>query len=410
MRRRLTPLPAFTWLILIPIWVGATSVPASATKRYGEVVGPDDEPISGATIWSGVDLFVERTSPVITDSDGRFSLSDIQPNTVLTIIKPGWAPELVSVESGNGDVRIRLTPGERVAFRVVDPDGQPIAYAEVVPHSWRTFTDENGQTVYYRTLAEIHRAHQEPGDMVFPTHTDADGYFRWPWAPWDAVWYGISKEGFVPEYRISRRPGPEETVVTLTPANQVVFDVHGPDGRPLAGAQVLLVPGENPELTLDIHGSLSVATPGSTHQRSDAAGRVHIDHPGGVFVAVASSPYGFGMLNQSDSGEPLRIRPWAAVEIEVTSNGIPESGLAIQLNPAPSGQSHPFQITALVQNTDVNGIARFDRVPAGTVSISSVTETSPETSPEAIRTLTLHPGQREIVRIHRHPEGEANDP
>ncbi len=173
----------------------------------GIVLGDNDQPIEGATVWQGPQCCLAGVSPLKTDSAGRFRLTNIAPGPmVLTFQAEGRAPELttVDVNTQTPPLEIHLAKGNIIRGRVVDVEGHPVAHAWVMSDRWRQ----------YRTLG-------------WQTGTDIEGRFVWSNAPPDEIQVAIGKEGFIsinmPDSMPSLKPSEEEAVITLLP----MLHVHG---------------------------------------------------------------------------------------------------------------------------------------------------------------------------------------
>jgi len=118
-------------------------------KIGGRVDDPSGKPISGAEIIflyfkdepvSGIEP--KRFPPVKTDTDGRF-LIEILPgefkNTFVQITRPGYVSQHIPFNREdaryesfiNNNAKIELTEGTTVKGKVYDPDGKPLAGAQV---------------------------------------------------------------------------------------------------------------------------------------------------------------------------------------------------------------------------------------------------------------------------------------
>lgn len=110
---------------------------SSAATLKGRVFSPDNQPLAGAIVWSGLadetmTLFGIRSAK--TDDEGWFSIPDVRgeegvavPDSVL-VLHPGFAQQRVAYPYDPGLLGIRLREGSTIAGRVVDADtGAPVA-------------------------------------------------------------------------------------------------------------------------------------------------------------------------------------------------------------------------------------------------------------------------------------------
>src|SRR5207247_1349426 len=87
----------------------------------GRVTDPAGKPIKDALIVLGDDPYGARTpSKFPTDADGRFRLPALAPReTTLTVMAPGWAPQLrrVKLRDGLPPQDFRMEPGKPIRLR-----------------------------------------------------------------------------------------------------------------------------------------------------------------------------------------------------------------------------------------------------------------------------------------------------
>ena len=106
----------------------------------GTVTDPKGAPIKDAVVIHGDDPCGHTTSTFAADADGRFRLPALAPGkTSLTVIAPGWAPQLrtVDLKADLPAKDFRMAAGKLVRLRIVDTDGKPIPRAAVFLHEWK---------------------------------------------------------------------------------------------------------------------------------------------------------------------------------------------------------------------------------------------------------------------------------
>jgi RNA polymerase sigma factor (sigma-70 family) len=164
----------------------------------GRVVAPDGGPVGGARIraerWDGkghLGHVIGKSNP-----DGSFRLRGVDPESEISAAAPGWRPslafraeELPVGARGAREVVLELgESGGRLAGRVLDAEGQPVAGAQVLagprgggnqnlpsgqvayqPYPELLFTDEDGQ---FEVVADL-----EPYDL--PVEVIASGHPVW---------------------------------------------------------------------------------------------------------------------------------------------------------------------------------------------------------------------------------------
>ncbi len=157
----------------------------------GRVTDPDGRPVKGAKIWMGREIWADHDDRPSTDAAGRYEFAHCRQGAILlTVFKPGFAPELKRITIGvSGDTHdFQLKPGGTIRLSVTDKFGQPLSGVRVTPDTWRGV----------RTLAFPNQHFDY--DMG---ETDASGLWEWTWAPEEKVKYNFRKQGYM---RISRKP------------------------------------------------------------------------------------------------------------------------------------------------------------------------------------------------------------
>src|SRR5207248_1473655 len=143
----------------------------------------------------------------------------------ITVVAKGLAPELVhcDVKAGMAALKVTLPDAQRIAGRVVDDQGKPVAKAYVHAGEWRGL---------------------EP--LSWSAETDADGRFAWIDAPADAVgsYVRIEANGYKPAISPPVKSGSATFSAALERGDDVTGTLHAPDGKPVGGASVhLALPG-----------------------------------------------------------------------------------------------------------------------------------------------------------------------
>jgi beta-lactamase regulating signal transducer with metallopeptidase domain len=257
--------------------------PAAKATVIGRVVGPHDKPVSGARLV----MFAERRQPsgggengtrrdvwtAQSDADGRFQLEfplipaeDLERLYVEASASGfGFDGIDLKTDAARQETTVTMAPEQIVDGRLIDVHGQPAT----------------GVSVRIRELNIQRHGYGSglPGDVPTwpaPVTTSPDGRFRLPGTSERAV---ITLEIDDPRFAhqlLVFAAGEEgrarpKTVPLLPPQVINVRVVRGDDGKPMAGAWVVVQAGEE-----------------STGARADEKGRVRISSwPGGNFKIVA---------------------------------------------------------------------------------------------------------------------------
>ena len=155
--------------------------------------------------------YVRRT---FTESEGHFHIHLPRGGDVtLTAQVKGFQPMTLKVpaEPGAPPVEFRLASGRMLRGRVVDPEGKPIAGANLFIPSYSK-----------------HKG------IFFRKWTDAHGRFEWDSAPDEPVEFNIRAEGYVWTDPIPLTAGEKEAVIVLKPEVAVHLRVIDAEtGKPI---------------------------------------------------------------------------------------------------------------------------------------------------------------------------------
>lgn len=172
----------------------------------GRVTDAAGKPIKDAIVVRGdKPRFASTPRQFPTDSEGQFRLPPLPPReTLLTIITPGWAPQLrrIQVHEGLPPQDFRMEPGKPIRLRIVDGAGKPIPRAPVEIFEWKgaDSLSTNNPNLPMR-------------DTKIPRRAEENGIWEWTWAPGEPVKLQIEATGFAP-YRLEIAGGaPIRTVI-----------------------------------------------------------------------------------------------------------------------------------------------------------------------------------------------------
>ncbi|MBL8842352.1 MAG: carboxypeptidase regulatory-like domain-containing protein [Planctomycetes bacterium] len=324
---------------------------ARPTALVGTVRAVDGTPLVGVAIRCGRlgVLPVDERVLAHSDADGGFSLVDVPlAPIVLSAHREGYAPtrretSLEELRSGRFD--LVLEPQVRFVGQVVDPEGRPIAGAEMTIGS---LTD-----------------HLVVGSLT----SDARGGFDMPWIAADRLYHvEVRAPGFAPLDAGPFRAPDESIEIGLEPLRELVIAVVDADGRPISDANV----AARPLPPLREHEAHDLASAGVVTVRSDARGlarlRALLPTEQRLLVSAAGYLPHAGRLPTGDTGAgdgnaPRRVTLQRSREQRiriVAPDGAPLAG--VRVVPALLSQHggwlpHPLASTAL---TDSQGVVALD--------------------------------------------------
>ncbi|HLN30149.1 MAG TPA: sigma-70 family RNA polymerase sigma factor [Gemmataceae bacterium] len=173
----------------------------------GSVTDPVGKPVPDAVVVIGDDPSMATTpSKFQTHADGKFRLRALAPHaTTLTVIAPGWAPQLRKVElkAGPPPQDFHMAPGKPLRLRIVDATGRPVPNAYVSIMEWKG-------------SESLHNVRETRA----PQRADSDGVWTWTSAPDDPVKLRVYSKGFA-ERELEIAGGASERTVSLKPEHRV---------------------------------------------------------------------------------------------------------------------------------------------------------------------------------------------
>ena len=311
----------------------ATGLPL---KIGGRVDDPSGKPISGAEIMflyladePVVGFEPKRLPPVKTDTDGTF-LIEILPGefkyAFVQITRPGYASQHIPFNREdaryesfiNNNAKIELTEGTTVKGKVYDPDGKPLAGAQVYYSPRMYFSDAHTKISGSDGEFSFENIAKEKPSQVF--------YAKKPG-------YGTAT------IKIARTNGiPSELKLQMTPVREFNATITDIQGKPIAGVVAEL------RLVNIINGEYELFT------TSDAEGKIKFsDLPKGKDIRVLFSCTEFAQKDAFIKGDDLSEKKIQLLK-GVTGSGLVRNSQTLQ----PIDR---FQVTLEPQN-DQNTLRR----------------------------------------------------
>jgi hypothetical protein len=329
--------------------------PGRAVSRV--VVGPDGAVIAGASVSAYLPDAPEIKWQGKTDSNGRFTWPNAPMDPLVADIDAlGYRQENGLYISGYATVPtapIVLIRAVTVTGTVVDATtGKPI-------DAFSILKGERQQTSGNRPTWDEPPVPGTGGRFTYFEDELAIGHF-----------VQVSAPGYEPQ--TSRTFKDSEMNVSLEfklePASDIAGTVIGPDGKPVAGAQLaIMVVGHRVSFT---EGRLRES--GAAHVFTDAAGRFSLSPQSRPWRIIVVADAGFGDVMDDEfpkSGE-IPLLQWGSIHGTLKEGGKPAAGKYVFTELTTSafrGGSALGPVGFTVQGkTDAAGNFRLDRIPPGT--------------------------------------------
>jgi RNA polymerase sigma factor (sigma-70 family) len=284
-----------------------------------------------------------------TDAQGRFVLEHAPNDRVfLSAGKDGYQSQRLAIEPSVNETAFKLVAGAPLRVRGTVTDaatGLPIETFTVVP------SVHPGDTLILDS-AKVHRG----GRYVF-----SEVKYRQPYT------IRIEARGYLSLTSPQYPPDGGEQVfnVRLDKGRWVEGVVHGQDGKPLAGADVIFVTHRG----ISIEGGKTYQRNHHQHIVTELDGRFSFAPANGDARIVALHDQGYGELlaQQSDEGHTLTLVPWGRIEGTLRVDGKP---VAHETIVADLDEQRPESMQLRIQNgnraqTDEHGHFVIDRLPPG---------------------------------------------
>jgi len=312
----------------------------------GRVTDESDNPVSGATVWSGKHYYRERQQTK-SDAQGQFTFHNISEGDVLfSVIAKGRRPDnkTINVHAGMDEIVFRLPAGNVIRAHVQDETGDSLAGARV-------------------SLAG------GPGDAAydayeFSANTDGDGNFAWEGAPDEAMPFFVYHEGYEAKRDVKLAPN-QDNVVTLHPNRKLQgLVLDSTTEQPVVKFTVRAGHRES-ETASDVYGVIR------DHDFNAPDGKFSLDLDEEADNAVAVSGDGYTKTVQSfpeaQNGNVqvvVHLKPCVSLSgVVVSPDGTPLPGVSVAIAPnSGSGgvslqgsRLHSWSLDTKVSTTDVAG-------------------------------------------------------
>ncbi|MCK4324624.1 MAG: carboxypeptidase regulatory-like domain-containing protein [Armatimonadetes bacterium] len=259
-----------------------------------------------------------------------------------------------------------------IAGRVLTPDGQPAANADVFTE-W-LFRDRPGH--FDEVLAETTTGE----DGRFTLTIEGNGE---PWPRW-AV--GATKDGFGLGWTMVELSESEEIVIRLHQATIVAGRVVNPDGQPIEGAEVVVAETSGKEERDSIYLWSRFAETTGADGHFEFSGM-----PLGKFVRLSARASGYVLY--SGSAQPVELM--ADLEIELERGGVITGRVVADGKPVPevevwARREHPYYERSMAR-TGADGRFELDQLKAGMQTV--YVEAPKGWTAEVVRHVTANVGQ-----------------
>jgi RNA polymerase sigma factor (sigma-70 family) len=365
----------------------------------GRVVNPQGKPLDGVTVqamdWKG-HLSLDWTAK--TDAEGRFTWDSAPAEPVLlTMTRPGYTKVgQREFRADRGETSVTMYPPLRVLGKVTDArTGRPIDRFTVVAGQYDRHSNRDG------ALRDVHWERGGPrADFTGGTY---EVEYSHPLVA--AVAVRVEAGGYEPATSepFKMEAGDVAFDARLEPGVGPSGVVHGPDGRPLAGAAVIL---STKSLRAQLYN-------GKFHEGAyprvltGADGRFTFPAQTEPFRVFVDHENGFAEANEKALADasPLTIRPWGRIEGTVMIGARPADGVQVRLSETDNrwAPNEAMPITQAQQrNTDARGRYAFERVIPARLSVSRIftlERSSFHVGTGCARTVTVKPNRTTFVDL-----------
>lgn len=375
-----------------PLPLATPAAPATTGDLTVEVVWKDDgAPVAGLC----VDVLCmddadprKRWAHALTDAGGVARYQDLPAGSARLFAATGCAEDAQVIAGQESRARFEIFPGLTVSGRVVEPEGAPVANAEI-------WVQSGGQPQFNHAVER----------------SGADGRFRLR-SLTDHITFGARAAGWRPSlmFEASELPvGPdgarEVTLELSQPGGGVAGRILDPDGEPAAGALVLV--GNRGGFNIDLPTGLRAYAPRPALLIANERGEFSLlDHlePSSheVHVCARGFPLWSGSVAVEQGAKAwieVQLAPPVRVAGRVVDDGerpVPGADVRASREAGVEQFSDPFDPPETT--TDAQGLFVLDWVAPGELELTARVDSN-ERLGRARASLTLAPGETREVEL-----------
>jgi peroxiredoxin/uncharacterized GH25 family protein/5-hydroxyisourate hydrolase-like protein (transthyretin family) len=337
---------------------------AKATPLKGRIVDNTGQPVEGATVavqsWNELQLLNWSAT---TDAEGRFSWDSAPDGAAsFSAVKPGY--NTVSFNAGAGDEQtIAMTQAFRLAGKVIDAETkEPIKSFNLIPgRSWGMADEDNARWERHEQKSgangqyEVTLDYPQGGQVKFMAI--ADGYLP-------AATPLMSETGWhTHDFELKKGSGPKGVV-------------QSPDGKPVEGAQVVILGVGYLSLS---KAAFNNPNPNDAFLvKTDAEGRFSLPAVVASPTIVAVHEKGYAEIKGDEltgSGK-IVLQTWGRIEGVARMGTKPWPDQDLMLSDRSFGNNVNYDWSAFKVTTDAEGRFKIENVPPGERQLVRLVKTS----------------------------------